>query len=315
MLPGGRFQLAFGLCEKAPAHKVLTIAASRNCAPKVGNQPVCNNGRHCADAVDLGAYVLYNPVAGNSTDWTSVRTTIQEAIASPVLSNTKVSINRLTASCFPSTSLADFGKVTPSYQTIAAALESAGAASSTRFAMNSVLTAVNDGKFPSTTNVKALVVITNGDIEADGACGTPKSARQIATELFAKGVRTYAILSDKDEAKYPAGALLNAAEVAKAGGTFNEAYALNKGEAYGGIALSDLSSCKYVKPGHIDTSAELFYVDLSEFADAKPGAAAKPQIIPARHLQRRREWLGRLGRRESRSRFAAPRVRTFRRLC
>ena len=89
------------------------------------------------------------------------------------------------------------------------------------------------------------------------------------------------ILSDKDEAKYPAGALVNAAEVAKAGGTFNEAYALNKGEAYGGIALSDLSSCKYVKPGHVDAEAELFYVDLSEFADAIPGAAAKPQVIPA----------------------------------
>ncbi len=278
-------QLAAGLCDKTlnRPHPILSVVASTTCPPKSVFQPVCNDGAIALTPATSSVYVLIDPAIGgdswskpSGTDTKSLKEQIESALALPSFSNTNVIVEVLpqsptgTPGCGGPTKTAA-GRITTVYKDLTDNVLnlSAGAAhASIPTALARVYNAAQTNGFPSTQNVKAVVILTNGDPESLQGCPTTTNTSQgFATQLAALGVKTYVIPTEKNPAVYPANAINNIIAVATAGGTLlagdSATNILSKGAVYGGLVVSNLSSCLYNRPGHITnvpTPAALSFV-------------------------------------------------------
>ncbi len=271
-------QLAPGLCEKAPVHKILSVVASTTCKPKGVNQPICNNGDVPLTPATSSVYVLIDPAIGGDS-WSkpsagetkSLKQQIEGALALPSFSNTTVRVEVLpasppgTPSCNPAT-LTTEGRITDVYAKVQGLLNlSAGSAhGSIPTALSRVFIAAAGDGFSPAENVKAVVILTNGDPESLQGCGAvgntaagfAKALRELKNpDGSSKNIKTYIIPTEKNAPVYPPGAIANILAIATEGGTLqagdNASNILAKGALYGGLVVSNLSSCKYKRPGHI----------------------------------------------------------------
>lgn len=266
------FQLAPGLCNPDATHKILSVTASRACAPKNITQPMCADTPEVLIPAPSALYVLMDkspemsPFFGDAGFNQVLGTPLQD----PVFSATSLAFGFLPSedACNPAASYAnpvvDFTPAFTAQGLVANAIGAidgdtlpanpnlglAAALDNTSGVYKRLRDFVSEQSLPF--NRKAVVLLTSRDVN-EGCSGNPAAG---AAAAFAQdGTQTYVILL-----KSPAGApdpsvVEHATALATAGGTSKlyDAVADPVGAPVESLAelVSSLSSCLYQRPGKI----------------------------------------------------------------